>query len=78
MDKQQFKNLLAFLFLMSNGETLISKSPDYIIEKAHRYIDCKAVKSSVEVLWGLHPTLKEYYDFYCSHWEVQINSLDKK
>jgi hypothetical protein len=77
MTSIQFKNLLAFLFIMGDG-SMMTKSPEYIIEKANRYIDIKNIKSEVEFEWGLHPTLKRAYDAYFFQWEVHINNLDKK
>ena len=75
MNKVQFKNLLAFLFIMSNGSEIFSKSPDYIIEKANRYLDVKNIRDEEEFYWGLHPALKKAYDAYCEQWEWQINNL---
>ena len=77
MTSEQFKNLLAFLFLMGCDNDLASKSPDYIIEKAKRYLTIEAITLDVQYGWGLHPILRESFDLYCKYWSSHIINLDK-
>jgi len=78
MTETQFKNLLAFCVLMA-GDSIFSKSPKYIIEKASRYLDLKSIKFENEFDWGLHPTLKrECFETYCVEWQSHIKALNEK
>lgn len=45
----QIKNIVAFAILMENDQGVISKSPDYILEKFERY----CLKQEDKHSWGL-------------------------
>lgn len=72
MSPNQFKNLLAFLVVMTNEDaTLLSKlSPDYIVEKFARYAGVGTLRDDDGWQWGLHPTLRRYFDDYVEAWKV--------
>jgi len=66
--EQIFKNAcLGALFAFDEG--LMSKSPDYIFEKATRLCDCR-------VAWHtLHPTLQSYVRAWAKKWNFPIDEL---
>jgi hypothetical protein len=45
----QLKNIVSFCILMENDQGIISKSPDYILEKFNRY----GFNQTDEFKWGL-------------------------
>lgn len=68
MNDNRFKNVLAFCILMGGGAVL-SKSPDYIMEKFHRYVgpDVDPRKDN-SYLWGLDENNTLLFNLYLDAW----------
>lgn len=62
-----FKNILAFTILMG-GERILTKSPDYLLEKFGRYIG--SMSPSVGEAWqgGLDSDNRHFFDTYMQKW----------
>lgn len=69
MDETKFKNLLAFLILMGN-EKVLTKTPDYIIEKFERYtrLELDDVTGNDTASWGLDRENNMRFHKYCETW----------
>lgn len=65
MNKDEFKNLIAFCILMQNGEGIITKSPDYVLEKYERYLETSEKEAWK---WGLHPVSQRLLNEYIGKW----------
>jgi hypothetical protein len=62
-------NIVAFCCLMENTDGIMGKSPDYILEKYHRY--CEG--TGEEFRWGLHPVLYEgLFKKWAERWRKKI------
>ncbi len=73
MDNGQFKNLLVFLILMG-GTSVVSKSPDYIMEKFGRVVvpsGLKPVHPDDYVAGSLDSGNKAIYDAYLQKWGIE-------
>ena len=58
------KNLVAFCILMQNGEGIVSKSPEYILEKFNKYLD----SNNPTWYWGLDADNKNILSNYIARW----------
>ena len=71
---EQIANIIAFLAILfgedsESWETVMSFTPDYLIEKFNRYIE----SSRVEYPWGLHPSLRNNrFHRYVDKWELEL------
>jgi len=63
-EKNKIFNMVAFFLIMENGEGIIDKSPDYILEKWNRYVG----REDDSFMWGLHPTLVAVLEAYKMKW----------
>lgn len=73
MTPNQFKNLLAFMFIMTNEDAPQAMgriSPDYMIEKFSRYAGVANLRDDDAWNWGMHPGLKAVFDDYLRIWKV--------
>jgi len=68
VDIDEFKRLLAFIFIMFGEEVPFVRNPHYILEKYVRYIKFPQVKN--EYLWGMHPILKGRFNAYCEKFKI--------
>jgi hypothetical protein len=68
MDKHKLTNIVAFIALMQNGNGLMDKSPDYIMEKFERY--CSPNTDPHEFMWGLDKDRQEAILKYLAQWKV--------
>ena len=59
----KFKNMVAFLILMENGEGVLSKAPSYIKEKWDLLQDCDYPESLLD------EKNKEKFEKYFERWE---------
>lgn len=79
MTFDQFKNLLAFLCLATNGhgEAIMGKSPDYLLEKFSFYGTLRGLRDDDAWAWGrLHPTLRRgVFDAYLAHWADALQEM---
>jgi hypothetical protein len=69
-DTVEFRNMLAFLVLMS-GNNILSKSPDYIWEKYIRYVvapELDHVKKNINYDWGLDDKNRRIFERYIETW----------
>ena len=66
----QFKNILAFVMLVSDESPgVLNLAPGYIEEKYWRQFDTPPPDDH---FWqtGLHPMLRRLFDDYCRHWRI--------
>jgi hypothetical protein len=56
LTEKQFLNILAFLSLFGDAKKILGQSPDYILEKFHRYIGFSSFVFEENVS-GIHPIL---------------------
>jgi len=75
MTLHKFLNILAFCVLMGN-EKVLTKSPDYILEKFNRYIG--NAKEQDEFMWGLDDHNRKIMDKYFVKWQVQLRGYGTK
>lgn len=68
LTNKQLKNIVAFCALMQKGESIISKSPDYIEEKFLRYA---LSKNEDETKWGLDKWRLNIVDKWIKKWQVK-------
>lgn len=61
---QILRNLVAFLVLMENGNGVVDKSPDYIMEKFQRYCG----KDDDSLMSGLDSDNKRKLTEWCERW----------
>ena len=69
--EDQFKNLLCFLIIITNEHSriLLGLSPDYILDKYHRYVNnIASIQNSNDYNWGTHPMLHEITKEYHEKW----------
>ena len=70
----EFRNLLAFLVLMQGGDGLMKKSPEYILEKFHRYVG----QDLPEWKWGMDVYNIRTFKAYVFMWTKHLNFNDKQ
>lgn len=75
----QFYNILFFIAITREADTILNQSPIYILEKYERYIgDPSKVKDDDYYLTGIHPILKKaLMEDYTQKWELEINTLKR-
>lgn len=73
MTIHKFLNILAFSILMG-GQKVLTKSPDYIVEKFTRY--CGDGKEQIEFMWGLDAINRAVFDEYVVRWRIQLRNYD--
>lgn len=66
-------NIVAFYELMNNGEGIISKSPDYIMEKFERYV--MSEREEAEIYWGLDDVRKVSVALWAAKWRIKVPPL---
>jgi hypothetical protein len=75
MKIDQFKNLLAFLFLVTGEDCKYLPAPDYIIEKFTRYSGVGMLRDDDAWKAGLHPHLRAQFNAYLEHWHLHIEEM---
>lgn len=58
------------------NEKVLTKSPDYILEKFNRYIG--NAKEQDEFMWGLDDHNRKIMDKYFVKWQVQLRGYGTK
>jgi hypothetical protein len=70
--EDKLKNIISFLCIVFGEDilmtqSLMNKSPEYLIEKWERY--CESNRAEHE--WGMHPTLRaRVFEKYLSQWDI--------
>lgn len=70
--QEQVKNIIAFLAILFGDsklwhEEIMDFTPEYLIEKFHRYI----LSTRNESDWGLHPSLRHsVFEPYCRKYKI--------
>jgi len=65
IDKNKFKNIIAFCVLMENNNGILDKSPDYVLEKFKRYIENS---EEDKYKWGLDNNNRLKVTNYINKW----------
>ena len=68
------KNMITFICLMENGNGVLDKSPDYIMEKFQRYMG----KDDDSFKWGLDCGNLAKVEEYCKKWGVNLFDENEK
>lgn len=63
----QLLNIVAFCALMQNTEGVVSKSPDYILEKFEKY----AMQEGVAYHWGLDRERQDVVREWAKKWLIK-------
>lgn len=77
-EKQQIKNIIAFLAILFGEsklwhEEIMKFNPEYLIEKFNRYI----LSTRNESDWGLHPSLrKTVFEPYCRKHDISCDHYE--
>ena len=72
MTQNEFKNLVAFIILMEyRKEGVMGKSPSYIIEKFHRYVN----RNGDDYNWGLDMINAGKLEKYLKKWGEHIERI---
>ena len=66
METTRLLNLIAFCVLMQNGEGILSKSPDYVLEKYERFLNDGF--TDLETYWGLDNSNKQKVEDWYKKW----------
>lgn len=68
----QLLNIVSFCALMQNGEGIVGKSPDYILEKFHKY----ALQTDSAFYWGLDAQRKGVIQEWAIKWVADLATHD--
>lgn len=76
-------NLVAFAILMGAGanENILSKSPDYIIEKFNKYIAEEFIledRTEPNYMWGLDSFNNIMLNSYAKKWGLKVEQLSEE
>lgn len=74
MTQNEFTNLVAFIVLMQNGPGIMSKSPDYILERFKRYVG----QTGSEFMGGLDAGNRKILLRYMVEWEKHMKFDDER
>lgn len=76
LSPNQLKNLVCFLCVAGNEESaaFLDKAPDYLVEKFSRYGNATSLRDDDSWRWGLHPTLRPFFNAYCKKWNLSQGS----
>ena len=67
-------NIVAFALLMENGEGLMSKSPNYVLEKFNKY----ALSDEIAFMWGLDHANSQRLRLWADKWGLASIPEEKK